>query len=94
MLTSRQKEKIRDFVNKQEIDVTELSSYVNRGHPPQDYARFPDPDDEEWDEYEEWEEMGDQAIEKIKSDGLWEYTHIKDELKDEAIEYIKKLTQR
>ena len=37
-----------DFV----VDVQDLETYKNYGHPPQNYARFPEPDDEEWDEDE------------------------------------------
>ena len=77
-----------DFVQEQVIDVESLDSYTCRKHS-QDFARFAEPDDEDWDENEEWNEKCRQAIDKIKADGLWEWTNVPDQYQAEAIEYIK-----
>ena len=77
-----------DFINEQVIEVQELPSYRCHKHN-QGFDRFAEPDDEDWDEKEEWNEQCEQAIDKIKVDGLWEMTNIPDQYKDEAIEYIE-----
>lgn len=91
-LSAKKKNKLKEFINNQAIDVTELDSYVNHGHPDQNFARFPEPDDEDWDTDEEYRKMGEQAIEKIEGDGLYEWTDIDDRFKDEAIAYIREET--
>lgn len=93
-LNAKQKNKLKEFINNQVVDVTELDSYVNNGHPDQNISRFNEPDDEEWDTDEEYRKMGEQAIEKIEGDGLYEWTDIDDRFKDEAIAYIEKETER
>ena len=55
-------------------DVQELETYKNYGHPPQNFARFAEPDDEEWDEDEYYAVQLRQAIDYITADGLSEYT--------------------
>lgn len=79
---------IDDFIQEQEIDVQELNSYHcykdNQG-----FDRFAEPDDEDWDVNEEWNAQCEQAIKKIKDDGLWEMTNVPDRYQEEAIEYIK-----
>ena len=77
-----------DFIQEQVIEVQELDSYrCHRCN--QNFARFAEPDDEDWDENEEWNAQCEQAIRKIKDDGLWEMTNIPDQYQDEAIEYIE-----
>ena len=78
-----------DFINNQSIDVEELDSYKRYRHN-QNFARFAEPDDEDWDENEEWNKKCEQAIEKINQDGLWEWTNVPDQYTNEAIEYIRK----
>ena len=92
MLTAFEKHKLKDFINKQVVDVQELPSYRNHGHPDQNFARFAEPDDEDWDIDEEYQKQGEEAIELIKNDGLWEWTNINDKKQSEAIEFIKKET--
>lgn len=58
------------------VDVQSLETYKNYGHPPQNFARFAEPDDEEWDEDEYYAAQLRQAIEYINADGLFEYTNI------------------
>lgn len=77
-----------DFIQEQVIDVEGLDSYRCHKHN-QNFDRFAEPDDEDWDEQEEWNAQCEQAIEKIKCDGLWEWTDIPDRYEEEAIEYIK-----
>ena len=77
-----------DFIQDQTIDVEDLDSYTCHKHN-QNFARFAEPDDEDWDENEEWNEKCRQAISKIKADGLWEWTNVPDQYQTEAIEYIK-----
>ena len=77
-----------DFIQDQTIEVEELNSYRCHKHN-QNFARFAEPDDEDWDENEEWNAKCKEAISKIKCDGLWECTDIPDQYEKEAIEYIK-----
>lgn len=77
-----------DFIQEQVIDVQELDSYRCHKHN-QNFARFAEPDDEDWDENEEWNAQCEQAIRKIQDDGLWEMTNIPDQYQNEAIEYIE-----
>lgn len=77
-----------DFINEQEVDVQGLKSYRCHKHN-QGFDRFAEPDDEDWDENEEWNEKCRQAIEKIKVDGLWEWTNVPDRYKEQAIKYIE-----
>lgn len=91
-LSAKNKNKLKEFINNQVVDVTELDSYVNNGHPDQNFSRFHEPDDEDWDTDEEQEKKGEMAIEKIQGDGLWEWTGIDDRFKDEAIAYIREET--
>lgn len=87
-----EKKKLIKFINGRIIDVTELNSYVNHGHPSQDFARFAEPDDEEWDLDEEYAAQGREAIDCIEHDGLWEWTNIDDSKKAKAIEFIREET--
>lgn len=77
-----------DYINDQVVDVESLDSYRCHKHN-QNFDRFAEPDDEDWDEKEEWNSMCDQAIENIKCDGLWECTNVPDQYKEQSIEYIK-----
>lgn len=77
-----------DFINEQVVDVQNLDSYRCHKHS-QDFARFAEPDDEDWDENEEWNEKCKQAIEKIKDDGVWEWTNVPDQYQESAIKYIE-----
>lgn len=87
-LTKEQKQELLDFIDDQEIEVSELESYRCFSHN-QDFARFAEPDDEDWDEDEEYNEMCSQAIRLIQYDGLSEYTNISDDMKEQAIEFIE-----
>ena len=90
MLKAIQKKKIKEFVDEQCVDVQYLDSYVyTQGIAGS--ARLYDPDEEDWDEAEEYNQQCSMAIEKIKADGLWEYTGISDKHKDEALQYIEDL---
>lgn len=77
-----------DFINEQVVDVQELDSYRCHKHN-QGFDRFAEPDDEDWDENEEWNEKCRQSIEKIKADGLWEWTNVPDQYQKQAINYIE-----
>lgn len=77
-----------DFIQEQVIEVQELDSYRCHKHN-QGFDRFAEPDDEDWDEDEEWNAQCEQAIKKIEDDGLWEMTNVPDSYQDEAIEYIR-----
>ena len=79
---------IDDFISEQVIEVQELDSYRRHRHN-QNFARFAEPDDEDWDEDEEWNAQCEQALRKIKDDGLWEMTNVPDRYQEEAIEYIE-----
>lgn len=92
MLTVFEKHRLKDFINKRVIDVEELQSYRNHGHNDQNFVRLSEPDDEDWDIDEEYKKQGEEAIELIKNDGLWEWTNIDDKKQSEAIEFIKKET--
>lgn len=81
------KQMLEEFINNQVIDVQELESYHCHRHN-QNFARFAEPDDEDWNVDEEWNAQCEQAIQKIKDDGLWEWTNIPDKYQKEAIEYI------
>ena len=63
------------FIQEQEVDIDDLDSY--------------NPNTDTWDEDEEWRKKCKLAIEKIKEDGLWEWTNIPEPYLQEAITYIK-----
>jgi hypothetical protein len=65
-LTEKMKAKILEHIEAIDIDVRELASYRNYGHPDQNYARFAEPDDEDWDEEEEWRAKLDEFIEVLQ----------------------------
>jgi hypothetical protein len=65
-LTKQMKAKILEHIEAIDIDVRELASYRNYGHPDQNYARFAEPDDEDWDEEEEWRAKIDDFIETLQ----------------------------
>lgn len=92
MLNAFEKKKIIDFIEHQYVDVSELNSYKNYGHPAQNFARFAEPDEEDWDLDEEYAKQGESAIECIEHDGLWEYTQIDDSKQEEAIDFIRNET--
>ena len=88
MLKAIHKKKLREFIDEQCVDVQYLDSYsFTEGMAGS--ARLYDPDEEDWDEEEEYEEQCKQSIEKIKYDGLWECTGIDDRYKEDAIKYIE-----
>lgn len=89
MLNDEQKKKIENYISKQEVDVRELDSYRNYGHPNQNFDRFAEPDDERWDEDEEYAKQCEMAIDCIKEDGVNEILGFPESLKDEVIEYIE-----
>lgn len=91
-LTTFEKKKLIKFINGRAINVEDLSSYRNHGHPSQNFARFAEPDDEEWDLDEEYAAQGIEAIDCIEHDGLWEWTQIEDSKQEQAIAFIKKET--
>ena len=77
-----------DFIQEQVVDVQELDSYRCHKHK-QDFARFAEPDDEDWDEKEEWNAKCRMAVDKINDDGLWEWTNVPDQYKEQAINFIE-----
>ena len=91
-LTVFEKKRLIKFINERVINVENLVSYRNHGHPSQNFARFVEPDDEEWDLDEEYMEQGKEAIDCIEHDGLWEWTRIDDSKQQEAIDFIKEET--
>jgi len=77
-----------DFIQEQDVDVQELDSYTcHRNN--QNFARFAEPDDEDWDEREEWNAKCRMAVDKINDDGLWEWTNVPDQYKEQAINFIE-----
>jgi hypothetical protein len=78
-LTENQKKRILGAIDDIEIDLWALDSYRNYGHPDQNFARFAEPDDEDWDEQEEWEKKIDQFKYYIEADGVFEYIKGSDE---------------
>ena len=86
------KEKILEFVENLEIDVTELPSY--RYSPAQTYGwvNNPEPADDDWDEDEEIEAKKEKAIEMIKADGFWEF--IKYDFSDKTDEELDELNKK
>ena len=89
MLNIEQKKRILKFIEDRDVDVTELESYKNYGHPDQNFARFAEPDEEDWDLDEEYARKCDEAIEYIEHDGCFEWLDIPDEQKDEVIDFIQ-----
>ena len=77
-----------DFIQEQVVDVQELDSYRCHKHK-QDFARFAEPDDEYWDEKEEWNAKCRMAVDKTNDDGLWEWTNVPDQYKEQAINFIE-----
>lgn len=72
------RKKIDDYIDNIDVDIEELSSYrLHRGKR-YDESRFADPDEEEWDEDEEYEEKLQQAYANIISDGVFETLGIED----------------
>lgn len=74
---------VKEFIKGIDVDVTELSSYVNHGHADQGMARFHEPDDIEWDEDEEYRKQLETAKGYIEADGLFEYVNITEETSKE-----------
>lgn len=72
------RKRIDDYIDSIDVDIEELSSYrLHRGKR-YDESRFADPDEEEWDEDEEYEEKLQQAYANIISDGVFETLGIED----------------
>lgn len=67
-----------------EIDVTELDSYECHRHS-QGYDRFAEPDDEDWDENEEFEKKVEELKDLINCDGWGEHLPV---MKSEKWKYI------
>lgn len=90
------KEQIKAWIDEIEIDVKELPSYK---YTPACTAFNPEPEEEYWDEDEEWNAQCDKAIEYIEADGIAEYLNIEfengfDEFLIEKIEMDLKLHVR
>lgn len=60
-LNEGQKQFIQDYLNALEIEPEELSSYSRWSHA-QNFDRFREPDDVDWDEEEEWETKRDKLL--------------------------------
>lgn len=68
------------FISEQEIDTDEIESY--------------NPSTNTFDKNEEFCQKCKKAIEKIKEDGLWEWTNIPEPYLQEAISYIKEVGEQ
>lgn len=64
--------RIEDYIDNIEVEVEELSSYRLHTGKRYDDARFAEPDEECWDEDEEYEVAVNQAYANIKQDGVFE----------------------
>lgn len=72
MLEEDLKERIEEYIDNIEVEVEQLSSYRLRKGKRYDDARFAEPDEEYWDEDEEYEAAVNQAYANIKQDGVFE----------------------
>jgi hypothetical protein len=86
-LTDEHKKAILKAIDNMEVDVWALDSYRNYGHPDQNFARFAEPDDEDWDEQEEWEKKIDQFKDYVESDGIFNYIKGTEEEMEEDGDY-------
>lgn len=69
---------LENLINQQEVDIQELDSYsCSRGYNT-DFSRFAEPDDEDWDECEEYQAKAEKLHSCIEQDGWGEYLPIKD----------------
>lgn len=86
------KEKILEFVENLEIDVTELPSYRYTPAKTYGWVDNPEPEEDDWDEEEEIESKKEKAIEMIKADGFWEF--IKYDFSDKTDEELDELNKK
>ena len=91
-LNRYQKDQLLEFIDGQAIEETELQSYTRYPAPDPGLDRFAEPDGYDWDDDEYYQAQGQQAVDKIKDDGLSAYLDMDDNLKEEAIKYISDKT--
>lgn len=89
------KDKLIEFIDRIEVDVTSLDSY-RESQASQDFSRFREPADEYWDEEEEYAARLQKAREYLEYDGVYDSLDIPnaEHLKGDCIKWIDKEIER